>query len=78
MSELKPCPFCGSKSIAIQRGLTGTPRVWCADCRCNTGGKDTEAEAIEAWNKRHRETCTDTTNDADSFFCSNCGAEVDV
>ena len=49
---LLPCPLCGSEDIGIERGLTGSPRVWCVDCRCNTGGKGDDAEAIEAWNTR--------------------------
>jgi Lar family restriction alleviation protein len=54
MSELKPCPFCGSKNIEI----TGRDKCW---IRCNNCGCEgptpanlwpTDMEAIEAWNMR--------------------------
>jgi Lar family restriction alleviation protein len=70
MSELKPCPFCGGEAKLIRThpnpaidwgGRYGTTvwEVYCSntDCPCEagTGWKNTEAEAIEAWNTRHDE-----------------------
>ena len=49
--KLKPCPLCGGNA-KVEHGLTGTPRVYCTKCRCNTGGYPTEAEAIKTWNTR--------------------------
>ena len=57
MEKLKPCPFCGGK--ALMWSWNGGTRI---DCE-NWSGKDerthyvgvgerTEAEAIEAWNRR--------------------------
>jgi len=53
MSELKPCPFCGGKAETT-RCWTGHYQVWCTQCAAVQMGSfyDSEAEAIEAWNKR--------------------------
>jgi len=61
MDELKPCPFCGGK--AVMWSWNGGTRI---DCE-NWSGKDerthyvgvgarTEAEAIEAWNRRNHDS----------------------
>lgn len=58
MTELKPCPFCGSEGYVAHRSL-GT--VWwygcgCKRCRVQFGCyKDSEEEAVEQWNKRVNE-----------------------
>lgn len=51
--ELKPCPFCGGTNIAVAK--EDEWEVMCMDCYVNVGAccsYYTEAEAIEAWNKR--------------------------
>lgn len=50
MEKLKPCPFCGGKSIHIWR--TSTPLVSCNDCLANTACALTEEEAVKYWNRR--------------------------
>lgn len=53
MTELKPCPFCGGTNIAVAK--EDEWEVMCMDCFANVGAccsYYTEAEAIEAWNKR--------------------------
>ena len=53
MTELKPCPFCGGTNIAVAK--EDEWEVMCMDCYANVGAcfsYYTEAEAIEAWNKR--------------------------
>ena len=48
-SELKPCPFCGCNAI-----VEGYSNWWvrCECCLVETRTFKTEAEAIEAWNRR--------------------------
>ena len=57
MSELKPCPFCGSEAILREKKGLGTWIVECLNGRCPASymigwDYDTQIEAIEAWNRR--------------------------
>ena len=58
MSELKPCPFCGSKDVEIRwhAPLFGEMAmlnyVICNDCGAMGSHKILESEAIKAWNRR--------------------------
>jgi len=56
MAELKPCPFCGGKAFVSAKlpyfGEIPTLAVVCEDCNAASKHKRTEAEAIEAWNRR--------------------------
>lgn len=63
MSELKPCPFCGSEPILIYfNGLTPSTvqhyqvAVSCDGDTCNcsprTAYETSEESAIKAWNRR--------------------------
>ena len=51
MSDLKPCPFCGSDDIEL---LTRGNHEWyeCWPCRGNGPYKNTTNQAVEAWNQR--------------------------
>lgn len=53
MSELKRCPFCGGEAETELCGI-GVFQHWCVWCDCGVLLQDhkTEAEAIEAWNRR--------------------------
>lgn len=59
MSEekiVKPCPFCGGEAWVIQI-LEDLYAVECRKCWTRTGTyQPTEAEAIEAWNRRAERT----------------------
>ena len=48
MTELKPCPFCGGEAKLSSNGK----EVVCLGCEALGPFCDTEAEAIEAWNRR--------------------------
>ncbi len=54
MSELKPCPFCGTQPVLLC-GFDG-PRVSCENKKCviapATDNFSDDAEAIAAWNTR--------------------------
>lgn len=60
--ELKPCPFCGSRTIHILRPKHGGFYPYCYGCDMELEGKGTEAEAIDAWNTRTNSE-TDTLAD---------------
>lgn len=51
--ELKPCPFCGSKSIRIIY-INGNEKRYasCYKCGARTKNGDTTKEAIKRWNER--------------------------
>ena len=55
MEELKKCPFCGGEAEIMYISTTVgvmSPKIFCPECRNGTQWKDTEAEAIAAWNRR--------------------------
>jgi hypothetical protein len=57
MSELKPCPFCGSKAILCTgyKDAGATYKNWwiiCDGCDIGTGNYDTEEGIIRYWNNR--------------------------
>jgi Lar family restriction alleviation protein len=57
MSELKPCPFCGSKATRIVRvAIKYERQEWwrgkCDGCKCYGSIADKKDESIELWNRR--------------------------
>jgi Lar family restriction alleviation protein len=52
MSELKPCPFCGSKYLGIIAPVEKAYQVQCGDCYASASVEQTKKKAIAAWNRR--------------------------
>ena len=59
MTEIKPCPFCGGEVYASREDCYGEVSdyfmVHCDECSLQFGFSsqfESEAEAIEAWNRR--------------------------
>ena len=76
MADLKPCPFCGGEAEKLT-SIDGFTSIGCLNCNPFYGvmiQRNTEAEAIAAWNTRAERTCRSTTDDsAWCFVCSECG-----
>lgn len=62
MSELKPCPFCGSQP---DDNCVGTYFVVCGNCGIDgpLGKGNNPASAIEAWNRRTQPAQVPTLTD---------------
>ena len=56
MSDLKPCPFCGSDNTRAYSS-TGICWVECLSCDAVGPTAKTEAEAIDAWNMSIERVC---------------------
>jgi len=54
--ELKPCPFCGSRADAEERGLHTT--IDCRGCGASIYA-DTDEKAAQAWNRRATDSDTE-------------------
>lgn len=52
MEKLKPCPFCGGENIFIMDDMCGLNWASCSSCLTDGPVKNTEKEAVMAWNKR--------------------------
>lgn len=55
MQDVKPCPFCGSKDISIEKNDAVDWEVYCKNCGATVGAYDcyeTIEEALEVWNRR--------------------------
>lgn len=53
MEELKPCPFCGGKDISIINHTAMGYWASCGPCGAIGPTRQTEEEAVEAWNRRY-------------------------
>ena len=51
MEELRKCPFCGGEAEIFFVGRIGY-LAQCKKCKNMTPWKNTEADAIAAWNRR--------------------------
>ena len=82
MSELKPCPFCGSEADIITGESLHGERLYGVMCNCCTGRTDlfdTEDGAVDSWNSRVERTCSMKQKyecQYDDIECSECGAAL--
>lgn len=49
--EVKPCPFCGSEDVRHDSAM-GFPYLFCAKCDAYGPPAQSDAHAVEAWNRR--------------------------
>ena len=74
--QLRPCPFCGGEANIYQMHFWGTTYTCeCSNCGIETKPMDTEAEAIEAWNRRAERTVKPKKGAYDLIRC-DCGMPV--
>lgn len=57
MTELKPCPFCGSTNLRVAQNYLERYSILCLDCTMIVFGRDDtdrgkKDELVEAWNRR--------------------------
>ena len=57
MSEIKPCPFCGSKFVILQNDYSVINQIRmvymaCVNCKSYGPDKPTKEAALQAWNQR--------------------------
>lgn len=74
--KLLPCPFCGGEAV-LEHGTEYAPwfEVDCPNCDAEGPVRPTEAEAIEAWNKRAERTAKPKKGAYDLIRC-DCGMPV--
>lgn len=51
--KLKPCPFCGSRSVQVEQiGSGGYFNACCCNCLANVPLSGSRETAVAAWNRR--------------------------
>lgn len=58
--KLKPCPFCGSRSVYVEQiGSGGYFNICCGNCLANVPLSSSREIAVYAWNRRANEAVND-------------------
>lgn len=58
--KLKPCPFCGSRSVYVEQiGSGGYFNICCGNCLANVPLSSSLEIAVYAWNCRANEAVND-------------------
>lgn len=52
MEKIKPCPFCGSKKVEVNRTNENACWISCIRCAAQADSKPARKDAIKLWNKR--------------------------
>ena len=82
MSELKECPFCGSREERpINHAEDCFLRIWAEsiDAMYHDEPMPHSSESMkEAWNTRAERTCENTSMKSDQWFCSECAGNYDI
>ena len=68
MSELLSCPFCAGEAHVYKNNLWHVACERAHNCCVTMSAFATEAEAIDAWNTRHVETCHYIPDVMHSYF----------
>jgi Lar family restriction alleviation protein len=54
---LLPCPFCGAERLHTSENANGW-HIGCDGCDARAGATPTQAQAVQAWNRRHSSATT--------------------
>lgn len=65
ISELKNCPFCGSKANLFHSGAAYWGTCTNEECECETPGRTDPEEAAWIWNRRAAQTIPASPSDAE-------------
>lgn len=94
MGTLKSCPFCNGEAIILKADqyhrFPDTYYISCRDCTAGIGPLDTEAKAIEAWNRRvddhfrdvkkmvERTAKAEYSEPDGCYLCGECGYVIEI
>ena len=77
MSELKPCPFCGTTPEKVYKSTGQTTQIVCPKCRAQFPKSTNENAFDAAWNRRAAKTCRMLLGTR-YWQCSECNARIAV
>ena len=78
LPELRPCPFCGSKNVAVLDSPIIKYRAGSRDCAALGAWKKTDVDAIDAWNTRTADKLIERLRKALEFYARFFRLERDI